>query len=185
MTTVFIGGSRHVSRLHADVKKRIDTIIEKSLPIVIGDANGADKAVQTYLHHKNYRNVHVYCTENVCRNNVGAWLTHTVPAATRERNAEFHSAKDRVMARTASVGLMIWDGKSIGTLLNVYRLLQDHKKAVVYNVPSGQFKEFRTETEWDIFLAACEEPVRVTAQQRVRTEPPRAPLTAQQTALQL
>lgn len=187
MTKVFVGGSRHVTRLNADVKKRLDTIIEKELSVVVGDANGADKAVQTYLHGKRYDRVEVFCTEDLCRNNVGGWVTHAVPAATRERNAEFHSAKDRVMAQQASVGLMIWDGKSIGTLLNVYRLLREHKKAVVYTVPLKRFWELRAVAEWDDFLAACDSSVRAKVEQRARAEAPRlrAPVPAEQEAFPL
>ena len=57
---VFIAGSRHVSRLDAGVCRRLDNMIEKRLPILVGDANGADKAVQAYLHGKHYDLVQVY-----------------------------------------------------------------------------------------------------------------------------
>lgn len=56
MTKVFIAGSRRLSRLNADVKRRIDIMIEKGFTILVGDANGADKAVQRYLVEKGYRN---------------------------------------------------------------------------------------------------------------------------------
>jgi len=46
MTRVFIGGSRRLTRLNADVQRRIDKIIEQGFPILVGDANGADKAVR-------------------------------------------------------------------------------------------------------------------------------------------
>lgn len=170
MTTVFVGGSRHVSRLNAEVAKRIDNMIAQDLDIVVGDANGADRAVQAYLHGRNYRSVVVFCTEGVCRNNVGAWKVREVPAETRERNAEFYSAKDRVMAREASVGLMLWDGKSIGTLMNVYRLLGLGKKAVVYTVPEKKFAEFRTYAEWDLFIGHRERPIREKLKQRASLE---------------
>lgn len=38
MTKVFIAGSRHLSRLDADLKRRIDTMIEKGFTILVGDA---------------------------------------------------------------------------------------------------------------------------------------------------
>ena len=41
MTRVFIGGSRHITRLEADVRRRLDRIVEKGLLVVIGDANAA------------------------------------------------------------------------------------------------------------------------------------------------
>jgi predicted Rossmann fold nucleotide-binding protein DprA/Smf involved in DNA uptake len=62
MTTVFLGGSRHISRLNDEVRARIDNMIERGFPIVIGDANGADKALQSYLKARGYRNVQVYCS---------------------------------------------------------------------------------------------------------------------------
>ena len=46
MTAVFIGGSRRISRINVDVRARLDRIVENRLPILIGDANGADKAVR-------------------------------------------------------------------------------------------------------------------------------------------
>ena len=119
MTKVFIGGSRHVSRLNAQVRKRIDNIIEKEFPILIGDANGADKAVQQYLHSNHYKNVEVFCSDGICRNNIGDWEIRSISVGTRKRNVQFYSAKDRIMAQEATFGLMLWDGKSIGTLLNV------------------------------------------------------------------
>ena len=46
LKTVFIGGSRSLSRLNAAVRQKLAEIVAKNCPIVIGDANGADKAVQ-------------------------------------------------------------------------------------------------------------------------------------------
>ena len=45
MTTVFLGGSRQVSRLSTPVEKRLDKIIDQNFHVLIGDANGADKAI--------------------------------------------------------------------------------------------------------------------------------------------
>lgn len=49
MNTVFIGGSRHISRLPAQAKERLNNIIENGHNVVVGDANGADKAVQKHF----------------------------------------------------------------------------------------------------------------------------------------
>lgn len=170
MTKVFIGGSRHVSRLSREFRERLDRIMENGFPIVIGDANGADRAVQQYLHENDYENVEVFFSGGVCRNNVGDWPTHDIVATTRHRTAEFYSAKDRVMAREASVGLMLWDGKSVGTLLNVYRLLSLQKEAVIYVVPEKRFLEFRSGAEWERFLASREVGLRRKVEERTRRE---------------
>lgn len=171
MTKVFIGGSRHASRLSADVKRRLDNIIDKGFPIVVGDAPGADKAVQVYLHSKNYGNVEVFCSEGACRNNVGGWRMRSVPAHTRTRDAQFYSAKDRAMADEATIGLMVWDGKSLGTLLNVFRLLRLGKKVVVYAVPDRRFLELRTLAQWNEFVAHGSDDLRRKLEERTKLEP--------------
>jgi hypothetical protein len=71
MIKVFIGGSRGIRRLGPEVRKRLDEIIRKQLFVLVGDANGADKAVQNYLHERGYDRVEVFCTGGHCRNNVG------------------------------------------------------------------------------------------------------------------
>jgi hypothetical protein len=170
MTKVFIGGSRHASRLNAQIRRRLDIIIEKELPIIIGDANGADKAVQEYLHGKHYQNVEVFCSDGICRNNVGNWQTRNIAAGMRTRDAQFYSVKDRAMAIEATVGLMVWDGKSLGTLLNLFRLLRLNKKAVIYNLPDRKFQEFRSLHEWATFLAGRDIELRRRVEQRTMLE---------------
>lgn len=171
MTKVFIGGSRRASRLNEHVHERLDNIMARGFPIIIGDANGADRAVQQYLHSKHYRNVEVFCSGENCRNNVGDWRTRHIPVAADKRGAQFYSAKDRIMAQEATVGLMMWDGKSIGTLLNLFRLLNLNKKAVVYAVREKSFREFRRPIEWKNFLESQEAGLQRKVEQRTRLEP--------------
>ncbi len=170
MTTVFLGGSRHISRLNDEVRARIDNMIERGFPIVIGDANGADKALQSYLKARGYRNVQVYCSGGHCRNNLGEWAVHAVKAETRERSFDFYSVKDRAMAQAATVGLMVWDGKSVGTLCNVFRLLNQKKKAAVYTVPDKTFHELKSERDWTEFVSHCGSDIRRKLEERTETE---------------
>lgn len=142
--TVFVAGSRHISRLPAEVKGRIDTMVEKGFQILVGDANGADKAVQTYLAGKAYRSVLVHCMERHCRNNVGLWPTREVAAPKGVRGFDFYSLKDRVMADAAEYGLMLWDGKSKGTINNVVNLSRRGKPVVVYVAPKQRFLTVKT-----------------------------------------
>ena len=144
MTKVFIAGSRQITRLPAEVKIRVDTMIDKGFHILVGDANGADKAVQTYLAEKAYPHVLVHCMERNCRNNVGHWPTHEVAAPKGARGFDFYSAKDRVMADAAEYGLMLWDGKSKGTINNVVNLSRESKPVVVYIAPKKQFLTVKT-----------------------------------------
>lgn len=130
---VFIAGSRRLSKLSGDVKRRIDKIVEKGLTVLIGDANGVDKTVQKYLSAKHYGNVVVYCMDGVCRNNVGNWPNRSItPSASAKRDFAYFSTKDRVMAEEADYGLMLWDGQSRGTLTSIVDLLRRKKPVVVY-----------------------------------------------------
>ena len=40
MDSVFVAGSRALSKLNASVKERLDNIIAKQLTVLVGDANG-------------------------------------------------------------------------------------------------------------------------------------------------
>ena len=171
MTVIFIGGSRRVSRLNKHIRERLDDMMGKGCSIIIGDANGADKALQQYLHSKHYRNVEVFCSGGICRNNIGAWPQRDIPAGTLRRDAQFYSAKDRAMAKEASSGLMIWDGRSVGALLNLYRLLSLGKVAEVYSVPEKSMMEFKNLFEWDNFLQTRDIGLRKKVDGRRRLEP--------------
>lgn len=153
MNTVFIGGSRHVSRLSEQVKERLRNVTDLNAHVLVGDANGADKAVQKFLHEASYSEVTVFCSGDTCRNNVGAWPTRNVEAPKNAKGFDFYAAKDRVMAREADYGLMIWDGKSAGTVLNVLRLIRANKKAVLLNVPEKATLNFKTDGDWDRFVS--------------------------------
>ena len=93
MTKVFIGGSRQVTRLDAEVKDRLDRIID------------------------------------------------------------YYATKDRAMAEVATVGLMLWDGQSRGTLMNVLRLAARQKPVVVYVQPRRTFVEVRRHRDLSALLA--------------------------------
>lgn len=143
-TKVFIGGSRGLSRLNNDVKRRIDNIITKGFTVIVGDANGVDKAVQQYISSRNYSNVVVFCMEGSYRNNIGDWPTRTITAADPgRRDFAYYSTKDRAMAEEADYGLMLWDGRSRGTLTNVLHLVRGGKPVVVYLAPEKSFYTLR------------------------------------------
>lgn len=170
MTKVFLGGSRHVSRLNAQIQERLKNIISKDLPVIVGDANGADKAMQTFLDKQGYRNVEVFCSGHFCRNNVGNWKTNLINSDSLERDFSFYAAKDRIMASAAMFGLMIWDGKSVGTLLNVWRLIENQKKVVIYIVPEKRFIELKGTDQWTELLSRCDASVQKEIRQKALEE---------------
>jgi hypothetical protein len=147
MHSVFVAGSRALSKLNAQVKERLDNIMRKEFTVLVGDANGADKAVQGYLAECGYRNVVVYCME-VCRNNVGNWpIRSHFAGATVKRDRHYYGIKDRTMAKDASCGFMLWDGMSRGTLTNVLNLLDYDKKVLLFSAPKKQFFTLRSSGE--------------------------------------
>jgi hypothetical protein len=139
MTKVFIGGSREVSKLNKELKSRIDNIIQNELLVLIGDANGADKAVQKYLNEKDYSNVIVFCMKGQCRNNIGSWKTKCVDITKDKKGFDYYSTKDLEMAKETDYGFLIWDAKSKGTLNNAINLLKLNKKSLVYFYPDKNF----------------------------------------------
>ena len=155
MTTIFVGGSRRVSRLGPDVKQRLDRIMAGDMRVLVGDANGADKAIQIYLLENQYQNVLVFCTGGECRNNVGRWQVRAVVPPHRTRDFEFFTAKDAMMAQTADAALMLWDGESTGTIVNVARLVARGKPAVVYVAPLKSFQTIKTSSDLDQLLSVC------------------------------
>lgn len=139
MTTVFMAGSRDISRLNADIRGRLSNIISNRFDIIVGDANGADKALQKFLFDINYENVIVYCSGLTCRNNVGAWKTFYVDVDKKFKGRDFYTQKDIKMAEDADYGFMLWDGKSLGTVSNIVELVKRGKKALVYFSPEHSF----------------------------------------------
>ena len=153
MTTVFIGGSRRTSRLPKEVLARVDRMVNQTFKILVGDAAGADKAVQKYLHDGGYRAVEVFCSGATCRNNVGDWPLRSVDPPKGAKGFAFYTAKDRVMAEEADYGLMVWDGDSVGTLVNVLRMVKAGKAVVLYIVPESRFRDFRDDAGWNAFAS--------------------------------
>jgi hypothetical protein len=60
------------------------------------------------------------------------------------------------MAKEADYGLMIWDGKSRGTLNNIVNLLKGDKKILVYFSPTKEFYKIITPDDLAKLLARCE-----------------------------
>jgi hypothetical protein len=144
MSIVFIGGSRKISRLNAEMRKRLDGLMRSGLNVLIGDANGADKAVQTYLASKGFRGVILYCSGSECRNNVGHWPTEHIRTSPGAKGFEHYSAKDKAMASVADYGLFLWDGVSKGTFENIRRMVDQGKSSLVYVPHLGSFATVRT-----------------------------------------
>ncbi len=144
MEAVFLGGSRRISRLNDGIRSKLNGLIDRGLWFFVGDANGADRALQQHLADRGYERVVVYAVAGSLRNNVGHWKVCLVDPPKGARGFEFYSAKDKQMANDASYGLMLWDGKSRGTLENVRNLLVQRKPVAVHFGPERRFVSLRS-----------------------------------------
>lgn len=143
MKTIFFGGSRRLGRLNQQIRERADNMIAEGLQILVGDASGADKAIQRFFADRAYDNVVVFYSGDACRNNLGDWITRAVRVNRSRRDFRFYIAKDLAMSEEADYGFMIWDGESQGTVNNILNLLERGKKVVVYLSPEREFLTFR------------------------------------------
>lgn len=144
MKAVFLGGSRRISRLSERVRAKVEEFMERRLWMFVGDANGADRALQQHLANHRYGRVTVYAVAGALRNNVGNWEVHYVDAPKGARGFDLYSAKDKQMAKDAAYGFMLWDGKSRGTLENVLTLLSMGKPVAVHLGPEHRFISLKT-----------------------------------------
>jgi len=156
MTTVFIGGSRAISRLTSIVRSKLDDLMDRKCTILVGDANGADKAVQEHLAQRAYNRVIVYCMDHV-RNNLGGWPTKQTSRPGARKDFAYYAAKDFAMVEDANCGVLLWDGKSKGTLNSAQHLLARGKKTLVYFAPEKTFHKLTSEHDLEELLKGCNE----------------------------
>ena len=121
---VFISGSLSIRQLPPVVKERLCVIVDHELPVVIGDAPGADAAVQRFLADCGVHHVTVFCGGPNPRHNIGKWPVRQVRTDAPFGTRAFHSAKDREMSRLAGTGCVIWDGASQGSRANIQHLCE-------------------------------------------------------------
>lgn len=152
---VFIGGSRKISRLNDVIRTRLLNIINQGFTVLVGDANGADKAVQNYLYENKYNNVSVFCSGNKCRNNIGNWFTSNIDVPSSARGIKFYMIKDEKMSEEADYGFMLWDGNSAGTLNNVLNLLKQKKTALLYFSGNKKFYTISKPDDLKYILSLC------------------------------
>ncbi|MSO71643.1 MAG: hypothetical protein EXQ88_06495 [Alphaproteobacteria bacterium] len=167
MTTVFLSGSRRITRLGEEVRQRLNNMVENKLDIITGDANGADKAMQSYLANLLYQKVTIFFVGGAPRNNIGKWPTRQVLDEGNLRGRHFYAQKDREMSKIADFGFILWDGKSAGSVQNMLWLLSEGKKVVVYFAPEKRFYNFKSQDNLVELLARCDEESLVDMERKI------------------
>lgn len=127
---VFVGGSKTITYLKDEVKNSLDTLCAMGAEFLIGDCFGADKLLQQYLYDKGYSKVTVYVSGERTRNNIGGFIEKHINAEGLS-GFEFYRQKDIVMAEDSDRGLMLWDGKTMGTSANIQDMRRMGKEVTV------------------------------------------------------
>lgn len=152
MTMIFLGGSRDIFELPVPAIERIGAIVAAEHGVLIGDAPGADAEMQGLLAGYNYEHVGVFHARAEPRNNLGDWAAYHVPPPAGAKGFAVHAGKAREMARRADFGLMVWDGASPGTCLNVLRLAVIGSPCVVYDTMRGTVATVHDTSDWRAML---------------------------------
>lgn len=154
---IFIAGPRRITRLPGEVKHRFINIKKNNYTILVGDANGVDKAVQQFFSEQGYRQLLVYASAGRARNNIGSWPIEKVEVSGQIKGFDFYAAKDKKMAESADYGFMIWNGKSKGTLNNMVNLLNLQKKVLLYFTMYKKFYCISSFENLGKIVACCDE----------------------------
>ncbi|MET3438057.1 hypothetical protein [Sphingomonas sp. 1185] len=151
--SVFISGSIAIRHLPTSVVERLLEVIDRRLPVLIGDARGVDTTVQRLLMNQQARDVTVFTAGGFPRNNLGEWPVRAIPGEGRAGTAGFHATKDRAMAAEAGAGLVIWDGRSRGSLANIHRLCKRACFVAVWLDAEARFENLNSEAKRAAFVA--------------------------------
>lgn len=149
---IFIAGPRAIKELDKNIFVKLENICVKNYDVLVGDADGIDSSIQKFLQLKSYKNVTVFASKGIARNNYGNWKIEKVEVANNVTGFEFYAQKDLEMAEKANIGFMIWNGKSKGTFNNIINLLNLEKKVILYYIPNQKFYQFKTMKDLNNFL---------------------------------
>ncbi|BAV52672.1 Uncharacterized protein MLTONO_p0202 (plasmid) [Mesorhizobium loti] len=167
MAMIFIGGSRDVVELPVPAVERIGAIVAAEHGVLIGDAPGADAEIQALLAGYKYDHVGVFHALAEPRNNLGDWAAYHIPPPHSAEGFAVHAEKDREMAKRADFGMMVWDGTSPGTAVNVLRLAIANKPCVIYDLARGSMATTYTVEDWCAMLRHAGPDIRRQAEARM------------------
>lgn len=155
MKSIFIAGPREIRKLDNKVILMLKSFEENSFRIIVGDANGVDKLIQAFYLNLNYDNVFVFASNGNARNNLGNWNVINVEVDKSVKGFEFYVQKDKAMAEKCDLGLMIWNGKSKGTLNNMINLRKKNKPIVLFLTSAKKFFQINTDCDLLNIIKIC------------------------------
>ncbi|SHJ86385.1 hypothetical protein SAMN02745751_03572 [Dethiosulfatibacter aminovorans DSM 17477] len=152
---VFIAGPRAVLNLNDSVKERLLNIYNNNYTVLVGDANGVDRLIQSFYSDLKYENVIIFASGDKVRNNLGNWTVEKISVYSKIKGFDFYAQKDVAMAKSADYGFMIWNGKSKGTLNNMMNLISYKKNVLVYFMPLDRFLYIDTDDKLKKLIDLC------------------------------
>ena len=154
MKVIFIGGSKTIKALPRGAMEFLDAkLSEGDVRFIVGDSFGVDRAAQVFLAHGEglVADIKVYASEGRVRNNPCGLPVVAVPAE-GFRGRDFYRQKDIAMACEATEGLMIWDGKSKGTYLDIHHLLSLGKPVTLFLRGREEAIQLQTSEQYRKFI---------------------------------
>lgn len=148
---IFVAGPRAIKGIDKNIIMKLESICEKEYDVLVGDADGIDSSVQKFLNERNYKNVTIYASKGIARNNYGDWKIKNVVVGSNVTGFDFYVQKDLEMAKDSDIGFMIWNGKSKGTFNNMINLLNLDKEVILYYVPNRKFYQFKKMNDLEEF----------------------------------
>jgi hypothetical protein len=98
------------------------------------------------------------------------WAAYHVPSPEGAEGYWVDAAKDREMARRADFGMMVWDGASPGTAVNVLRLAIANKPCVIYDLARGSMATTYNVEDWYAMLRHAGPDIRRQAEARMTAD---------------
>jgi hypothetical protein len=138
------------------VRERLDNIMQRGLSVMIGDANGADKAFQRALADAAYEPVTIFAAGDKCRNNLGAWEIRFIDVGVGLKGRGFYAQKDKAMAKEADYGFVLWDGESAGSISNAMELIHQGKSVLIWFAPEKGFHKVKGIADLEALLNRCD-----------------------------
>lgn len=158
---VFLSGSISTQTLPSSLIEKLDGFLDENVSFLVGDAPGADLLFQNYLSQRNAKSVTVFHSGRL-RNNVGDWSTKYIESNLQSVSKESHGYKDRAMCSEATLGVVIWDRRSAGTLANIIDLVNQGKSSYVFfqdgsETPASSLADIRDRFQAEAELLAMDE----------------------------
>ncbi len=151
---MMIVGSHTITEPDHRVKMMISRLCSEGWHILVGDHSGLDRALQEYLRDMHTDWVRVYTARPQPHHNLDRWPVRRPPKEGRWSGVPRHLQNTLAMADAAGCGMVLWDGKSMGTYFVMASLIEQGKSVWVYLPSHAAAHTIRTSEDLERLLRA-------------------------------